>query len=69
VAENCGGSMRGIMRAKIRTAQAKDKKKSLSVIGSYPFKWDKKIAFKYYEDYFSDKLSFKGDPILGERKI
>jgi len=51
------------MKSKIREAQAKDKEGILSVIGSYPFKWDKGIAKKYYSDYFSDRKLFRGDQV------
>ena len=48
----------------IRPAQVSDKKNILSVIGSYHFKWDKPIAKRYYDDYFSDKSALvKGDKV------
>lgn len=50
------------MNFKIRPAQIEDKDKILSVIGSHPFKWDKRIAKRYYDDYFSNKnIYLKGD--------
>ena len=43
------------MDLKIRIARVKDKETILSVIGSYPCKWDRRIAKRYYDDYFSNK--------------
>jgi len=54
----------------IREAKIKDKDDILSIIGSYPLlKWDKSIAQKYYDDYFSEKkdICLKGDAVyVGE---
>jgi GNAT superfamily N-acetyltransferase len=58
----------------IRAAQANDMNNILSVIGSYDFKWDKPIAKRYYEDYFSgNSAPLKGDRVyvltLGKKAI
>jgi ribosomal protein S18 acetylase RimI-like enzyme len=37
----------------IRLARIEDKKKILSVIGSYRHQWDKDFAKRYYDDYFN----------------
>ena len=48
----------------IRTAQASYMNNILSVIGIYYFKWDKPIAKRYYEDYFSgNSAPLKGDKV------
>jgi GNAT superfamily N-acetyltransferase len=47
----------------IRLAQKADKEDILRIIGSYPFKWDKKIAKKYYDDYFAKSSSLKKDRV------
>jgi len=52
------------MNSKIREAHVEDKEQMLSVIGSYPFKWDKRIAQKYYDDYFDESISLKGDKVF-----
>ncbi|MBF0556012.1 MAG: GNAT family N-acetyltransferase [Nitrospirae bacterium] len=54
------------MKLKIRLARAEDKKEILSVIGSHSFKWDKNIAKRYYDDYFSSKkdMCLKGDEVF-----
>lgn len=51
------------MGLEIRAAQIEDKEQILSVIGSYPFKWDKRIAKRYYDDYFTNSTSLNGDSI------
>lgn len=50
---------------KIRPARTDDKDKILSLIGSHPSKWDKRIAKRYYDHYFSDESSkcFSGDKV------
>lgn len=48
----------------IRTARPEDKDEILSVIGSHHFKWDRKIAKRYYDDYFSNKtICLRGDMV------
>lgn len=52
------------MALKIRSARIEDKDAILSAIGSYPFKWDKRIAKKYFDDYFSNNFTYlKGDGV------
>lgn len=52
------------MVLEIRSARIEDKDDILAVIGSYPFKWDKRIARKYYDNYFPNKTTlFKGDEV------
>jgi len=51
------------MGLEIRAAQIEDKEQILSMIGSYPFKWDKHIAKRYYDDYFKNSTSLKGDSV------
>lgn len=52
------------MNFKIRDARIEDKEEILSVIGSYPFKWDKRIAKRYYDDYFDESISLRGDKVF-----
>ncbi len=47
----------------IRPALKGDKRAILSVIGSYRYKWDKPIAKKYYDDFFSSAVNLKGDSV------
>jgi GNAT superfamily N-acetyltransferase len=51
------------MGLEIRAAQIRDKEQILSMIGSYPFKWDKRIAKRYYDDYFKNSTCLKGDSV------
>ena len=48
---------------KIRMAVSKDKSAILSVIGSYRQKWDRPIAKKYYDVFFSTPECLKGDTV------
>ena len=52
------------MDFEIRAAQTEDKDKILEVIGSYPFKWDKRIAKRYYDDYFNKPECLKGNNVF-----
>lgn len=51
------------MDYQIRPARISDKKKILSIIDSYHYKWDKDNAEKYYNDYFSKTSQLKGDMV------
>ena len=48
----------------VRLARKEDKGQMLDVISSYPFKWDKKIAKSYYDDYFAGSMSLKEDRVF-----
>lgn len=52
------------MSFKIREANSDDKEEILSVISSYHFKWDRRIAKRYYDDYFDESISLKGDKVF-----
>jgi GNAT superfamily N-acetyltransferase len=48
----------------IRQARINDEQEILSIIDSHAYKWDKKPAKKYYDDYFSKKDDcLKGDNV------
>jgi len=52
------------MGLKIRPARIEDKEKILSVIGSDQYQWDKRIAKRYYDDYFTkNSICLKGDEV------
>lgn len=52
------------MNPKIREARIEDEDGILSVIGSYPFKWDRRIAKRYFDDFFDESISLKGDKVF-----
>jgi len=61
------------VKIRIRDARVEDKDKILQLIESHPCKWDKGIAKRYYDDYFSDNSVFlKGDKVyvlVSDRRI